>query len=129
VETGTAWCLPCCRGACCLFLPAKYGTSACWYFCWYRQQSMAKACVNSDIYGIKRLSARGTSRAFALIRQRSFSSITTAISCIFSCAAVRPLFAGIRLARILVGRSQGCWYRNLGESYPCRPRMTPILGT
>src|SRR5207237_10671069 len=36
--------------------------------------------------------ARGTSRASALIRQRSFCSITTGTSRIFGFAAVRPVF-------------------------------------
>lgn len=41
------------------FLPAS-GASACWYFCWYRQQSKAKSYISSNGYWIKRLSARGT---------------------------------------------------------------------
>jgi hypothetical protein len=38
---------------------------------------MTKIASNSNGYGIKRLPARGTNRAFALIRLRSLSSITT----------------------------------------------------
>jgi hypothetical protein len=34
--------------------------SACWYLCWYRQQSPIKVTSNSDGYGTKRLPARGT---------------------------------------------------------------------
>ncbi len=48
------------------------------------------------------LPARGTNRAFTLIRQRSLSPIITNVDRISAYAAVRPFFAGIR---------QICWYR------------------
>jgi hypothetical protein len=52
------------------------------------------------------LSARGTSRASALIRQRSFSSITTGIKSHFGLRRRSPVFAGIRhlLVSLLVDR-------------------------
>ena len=48
-----------CREPPALFFAANT-ESACWYFCWYRQQSTIKTISTSNSYGIKRLSARGT---------------------------------------------------------------------
>jgi hypothetical protein len=48
------------QGACCFIFCELYGVSACWYFCWYRQQLKTKITVNSNGYGTRRLSARGT---------------------------------------------------------------------
>jgi hypothetical protein len=38
----------------------EYRASSRWYSCWYRQQCKKKSVFNSIGYGIKRLSARGT---------------------------------------------------------------------
>ena len=46
--------------ACVLFLSANHASSSCWYSGWYRQQYKKKFAFNSNGYGIKRLSARGT---------------------------------------------------------------------
>jgi hypothetical protein len=80
---------------------------------------------------IRRLSARGTRRAFAIIRQRSLSSITTGTSRIFGFAAVRPnLMVSGEFHGIFHGRSLGSWYRDFWvESNRCRSRTTPIFGT
>jgi hypothetical protein len=103
----------------------------CWYLCWYRQQSTTKVVSDSNGYGSRQLSARGTNRASALIRQRSFSSITTAISRIFDFADVRPNFmVSGDFHGIFHGRSFGSWYRDFWvESNRCRSRTTPIFGT
>jgi hypothetical protein len=47
-------------GACCFILASQYRSLSCWYFCWYRQLSTMKTTSNSNCYGIRRLSARGT---------------------------------------------------------------------
>jgi hypothetical protein len=66
VETGTAWGRAGCWGPAVLFLEAQYRSLSCWYFCWYRQLSTMKTTSNSNCYGIRRLSARGTNlRGFA----------------------------------------------------------------
>jgi hypothetical protein len=50
----------CCRGACCFIFVGEYRASSCWYLCWYRQQSTMKVTSNSNGYGSRQLSARGT---------------------------------------------------------------------
>jgi hypothetical protein len=54
-----------CRGACCFIFASSYRVSSCWYFRWYQPPSMMKTILNSNGYGIRRLSARGTNRASA----------------------------------------------------------------
>ena len=43
------------QGACCFIFASSYRASACWYFCWYRQQSKTKTATNSNGYGTRRL--------------------------------------------------------------------------
>ena len=40
---------------------------ACWYLCWYRQQSTMKVTSNSNGYGIRPLPARGTTEKTVVI--------------------------------------------------------------
>ena len=57
--------------------------------------------------------ARGTNRAFVLIRQRSLSPIITVLDCISVYGAVRLLLlVSGRFVGVVVGRSQECWYRD-----------------
>lgn len=57
-----------------------YRASSCWYFRWYRPSSTIKTTSNSNGYDIRRLPARGTNRAFAVIRQRSLSPIAAQLN-------------------------------------------------
>jgi hypothetical protein len=92
VETGTAWAVTAAEEPAVLFLPANTVRHL-WYFCWYRRKSATEIISISTGYGLKRLSARGTSRASAFIRQRSFSSITTGISRILPSISRAPKLA------------------------------------
>jgi hypothetical protein len=55
-----------CREPPALFFAANTA-SACWYFCWYRQQSTMKTISYSNSYGNERLSARGTKACGSLL--------------------------------------------------------------
>jgi hypothetical protein len=57
------------NGLDCFIFTSSYRASACWYFRWYRQQSVTKILSNSIRYRIWRLPARGT---IAFIPQAEF---------------------------------------------------------
>jgi len=48
VETGTAWGVPAAGEPAYFIFASQYRASACWYFCWYRQQSTMKIASNSN---------------------------------------------------------------------------------
>jgi hypothetical protein len=57
----------CCRGARSFIFASEYRASSCWYLCWYRQQSTIKVVSNSNGYGSRQLSARGTKMKTSII--------------------------------------------------------------
>lgn len=74
-----------------LFFACQSRPSACWYFCWYRQQSATKIISNSISYGIRRLPARGTN--FLLIDVQTLRDATEA-RVDFIMQAMRPSIDG-----------------------------------
>jgi hypothetical protein len=106
VETGTAWAVTLPRSPLFYFFQL-IRASACWYFCWYRQQSATKIVSNSIAYGNRRLSARGTRLKISII------TITYSIS---SISYFQENFRGTLKTHVKIRGSRPfcwhfCWYR------------------
>ena len=95
-----------------LFFVGECPASSCWYLCWYRQQCKKISTFNSNGYGIKRLSARGTKLKTLII------TTTYAMGWI---PDFQKYFLGTLKIHVKIHSSRPfcwhfCWYRGIKRS-------------